>query len=338
MAYADLAAELAGTIPGLSPILAATHIRQAWREIRNERNWAFKTTQAALVCPAAITAGTATVAGATVTFDATATAALTPFLATIPLLTSLQIRFSAPPMTIGTPVSGSPLYRILAVTQPAPLIVTLDRAVAEPVLTPSGYMVYRAYLTPPVPDFSRWDSLVDYANGIAITGPRLTRSSVWFDAQDPQRSATNQAMYLGQVVATDPAGLNLYELWPHPTAGQTFLVTFRRTGPEFINPTDAQPDLIPDSLIMARALGWHSYIWAQANRGRFPALAKYDFSSLLSAVRQQYTIDLNTIRLQDDDLALQSVYDRGHLGSSRSHASDPPIGDAKYWQSHAIYW
>ena len=328
MAYADLAAELAGALPGLSPILAATFVRRAWREIRDEKNWAFKTGQAALVCPAAITTGTVarTQYSATLTCSAAATAALTPFVAGTPLLTAMQIRFAQ-----------GPLYRIVAAAG-SPLILTVDRPVIEATNALATYSVYRAYVAPPVADFARWDSLVDSANNITIAKDRLHKTSVWFDLRDPQRTDGTVASYLGSLLAS-PAGLPLYELWPHPMGGQTFLATFRRTGVGFLAPADVQPDYIPDSLIMARAYGWHGYPWAQANKGRFPPLQKTDFVALIAATRQQYALDLKTIVLQDDDLALETVYNQGHWGSTRRGGrAESPIGDAKYWQNHPITW
>lgn len=333
MAYADLAAELAGVIPGLSPLLAATYVRRAWREIRNENpHWSFKTAQASLILPAAITTGTVSRVqfSNVLTFSVAATAALVGYVSGTPLLTQMQIRFG-----------GGSIYRILTVTATNPnLVVTVDRPIVEATNALVAYSVYRAYVAPPVADFTRWDSLEDLANGITITGERLTRTSVWFDAQDPQRTSTGLASYLGALVANpNQNSLPLYELWPHATGGQTFLVTFRRTGAEFVNPGDLQPNVIPDSLIVARALGWHAYPWAHANKGRFPALLKTDFVSLITATRQQYALDLNTIRLQDDDLALESVYNRGHWGGGRRRGTGSGLlGDAGYWQSHPITW
>jgi hypothetical protein len=330
MAYADLAAELSGLIPGLSPILAATMVRRAWRDIRNERNWSFKTGQASLVCPAQIVTGTVALTqySATVTFSATATTALTPFVAGTPLLTQLQIRFS-----------NGPIYRIVAVTQTAPvIIVTLDRPVIEATNPAATYSVYRAYVSPPVADFVAWESFEDYANARTLKGNALTRTSVEFDVRDPSRSSAGTPDYLGFVVAETPTGVPLYELWPHPSGGCSFLVTFKRRGPEFVAAADAQPDVISDSLIMERALGWYGYHWAQANKGRFPVLQKSDFLTLIKDTQAQYLLDLNTHRLRDEDIALQSVYNRGHWGGGRSHRPDGPIGDAKYWQSHPIYW
>lgn len=331
MAYADLAAELAGVLPGISPILASTYIKRAWREIRDERNWSFKTAQAGLVCPLAIQTGTCAIVQTSnsIIFDATASTALGGFVTGVPLITQMQVRFG-----------GGPLYRMVTVTNIFPLTITLDRPVVEPTNVANSYLVYRAYVSPPVADFSRWDSLDDYANGITIAKDRLTRTSVYFDMMDPQRSNSNMAYYLGAIVA-DAVGLPLYELWPHPTQGQNFLVTYRRTGAEFNLPDDVQPAVIPDSLIMARAMGWHGGPWAKANQGRFDALKKIDITGLVTMARQQYALDLNTIRLQDDDLALDTVYNRGHWGGGRRGwrgDGNGPLGDAKYWQSHGIYW
>jgi hypothetical protein len=330
VAYADLAAELAGVLPGISPILASTYIKRAWREIRDERNWSFKTAQANLVCPTAIQTGTVNIVQASnsIVFDAAASTVLGGFVAGVPLITQMQVRF------------GGPLYRMLVVTNLFPLTITLDRAVVEPTNAAAAYSVYRAYVSPPVSDFSRWDSLDDYANGITIAKDRLTKTSVYFDMMDPQRLSTNMAYYLGAIVA-DATGLPLYELWPHPTQGQNFLVTYRRTGAEFNLPTDVQPAVIPDSLIMARSMGWHAGPWAKANQARFLGLKGIDVTGLVTMARQQYALDLNTIRLQDDDLALDTVYNRGHWGGGRRGwrgDGQGPIGDSKFWQSHAISW
>lgn len=328
MAYADLAAELAGTIPGLSPILAATYIRRAWRDIRNRKNWAFKTAQATLSLPAAITAGTAAIVqGSTsVTFSATALTALTSYLTGALTLTSLQVRFN-----------NGPLYRILALNPVyPPLVVTLDRPVTEATNAVSPYSVYRAYITPPVPDFSRWDSFEDLA-GNRIIGRRLSYSSVDFDRRDSQRTSFGIPSLLGAFMA-DAAGLPLYELWPHANTAQTWTVTFRRTGVDFTLPGDTQPILIPDSLIMSRALGWYGYVWAQANRSRVPDLAKVDFTALLQAERQSFEAELQTITVQDEDLALSRVYNRGRWGGGRDRRDTGPVGDASYWQSHPINW
>jgi len=328
VAYADLSAQLAGTIPGLSPILAATYVKQAWRDIRNVRAWSFKTGVATLVCPRQVTTGTVafTQYTSSVTFSAAATTALTPFIAGTPLLTSLQIRFSL-----------GPLYRILAITQNSPLIVTLDRPIQEATATLGTYTVYRAYVAPPVTDFQRWESFADTANQLDLKGPRLTRTSLEFDSRDPGRVNFGWASYLGSFVA-DAAGTILYELWPHPVDGQTFQVTFKRLGVEFSAPGDTQPLLIPDALISTRALGWYGYPWAQANKARIPDLRNTDFLTLIGLTRKQYQDDLVPVKMQDDELMLQSVYNRGHFVRGLRRSMDPPLGDAAYWQSHPIYW
>lgn len=328
MAYADLAAEVAGVLPGVSSLLAATFVTRAWRDIRNERNWSFKNGIATLICPPQVTTGTAawTQYGTSVTFSAAATTALTPYIAGTPLLTTLQIRFS-----------NGPLYRILTVTQPSPLIVTVDRPIIEATATAGAYSVYRAYVTPPVADFSRWDALQDFASQRTLTGARLTRSVTEFDRRDPGRTSMGEAAFLGVYTADATTGQVLYELWPHPSQGQTFLVTFKRFGPDFLLPTDTQPAVIPDALIVTKALGWYGYPWAQANKARIPDLKATDFLTLIQLTRQQYVSDLATIKTQDEELAPEWIYNRGHYVTS-PFRGDPPLGDAKYWQSHPIYW
>lgn len=329
MAYADLAAELAGTISGLSPILAATYVKRAWQDIVNERNWSFKTALATLVCPAQITTGTAawTQYTTTLAFSPAATTALTPFVGGTPAITDLQVRFS-----------GGPLYRIVAVLLASPLTVTVDRPISEATATVGTYQVYRAYIKPPVPDFSRWDSFDSYVWNRTRTGNALTKTSVDFDRMDPRRASSGPMTYLGSLIAdTSNALPALYEIWPHPMAGDTFTVTFKRNGPPFTLPTDIQPQVVPDSLIMARAMGWYGAVWGQANKSRIPDLKGIDFNVLIQEARARYKDDLRLIKLQDDDKALDSVYNRGHYGGGRSGVG-LPIGDAAYWQQHPITW
>ena len=328
MAYLDLTNELAGTIPGLSSILSATFVNRAWRAIRDERLWSFLVGTGTVVCPAQLTAGTVTVTqfSTTVTFDVAATAALVPFtvLGATPPLTALQFR-----------VNGQSLYRILAITATSPhLIVTIDQPFREGSGAGQRYQVYRAYVQAPVADFLKWSSLDDFQNGYAITKDRLSYSRAVFDRRDPQRQSQGLAYYLGEYQTDPVTGLPIWELWPHSVQGQTFVVEFRRQGPTFLLPGDVAPPIIPDTLIMERAQGWHGYPWAQANRGRFPQLGKTDFVELKLSAQKDYMRDLLIAKRQDDEIALQRVYNRGRLGSGGRQLAGP--ADARYWQSHPI--
>lgn len=240
-------------------------------------------------------------------------------------------------------LGGGQLYTCVSLTGNA---LSLDRVIQEPSGVNVGYQLYRAYVQPPSPDFIRWESFDDFANGFAITGDRLTRTRQEFDRRDPQRQSQGLAYFLGYLKADNLTGtspcaapngqLQTYELWPHPTSGQAFVVTYKRQGLPFSQPTDTQPSVILDSLIMDRALGWHGYPWVQANRGSFPQYAKTDLMALIKATRDGYFRQLMDVKRQDDEQGLQSVYSRGRGHGVRSGLAGP--ADAAFWQRHPITW
>jgi hypothetical protein len=326
VAFLDLAAELAGTLPGLSPALAESYVTRAWQDITRARHWSFLGADAVLVCPAAITAGTVhvTLGSTTVTADTAATTALTPAITATPPLTSLQFRLP----------TGS-LYSIAAVSAGPPVVLTLDRAFSEPTALTASYQIYRAYLTePPATDFMRWESLDDVQNQYAITGPRLTRSRVDIDRRDPARQSQGQARELAALRGTPTP---LWELWPHPTSGQTFLAFYRTNGgtPDYTDPTSTPPAIIPESLILHRALAWYGYPWAQVNKGSYPRYQRTELMGLLLEAKKSYEKELLEAKTEDDEVQLNSVYNRGWRGHARPRLAGL-LGDAAYWQSHPI--
>lgn len=353
MAYLDLVAELTGTLPGLSPLLAQKYINRAWGEVRDARLWSFLIVEGAVVCPPVVTTGTAAVVQYTdtVTLDAAASAALlaqTTFGA-VPGLTNMAIRF-------GTVPAVGQVYSIVAVdaTNPAALILTLSRIVVDSTDAAATIQVYRPYITPPIPDFLKWESLVDMTNAFTITRNRLNCTSADFDRRDPQRQCQGLAYYCGNflggysanpytaTVAPNPnveAGSNTYELWPHPTSGQTFWAKFRRKGTDFLSPADTQPSVIPDGLIINRALAWHAYPFAQANAGNFPAFKGVNWMQLILDAKATYRDELREAKRQDEEAAPQQVWNRGHGlragGGDITGVHDFPI-DSNYLQSHLV--
>ncbi len=331
--FLDLAAELAGTLPGLSPLLCETYCARAWEDVCAARLWSFLQRDAAIPLPVQVVAGTftATQFGTTVTADATATATLTPLITATPPLVGRQIR-----------LQGRSLYTITAATG-SPLVLTLDRVYQEPSGAGQAYQVYQAYIPAPAPDFLRWTSLDDYLNGYAIFGDRLMRSRAEFDRRDPQRQAQGLTYFLGQfTTGTSTALVGTWEFWPHPTQGQTFIAAYqsRGTTPDFTDETSALPDTIPSGLVMTRALGWYAYPWVQINRGGFPRYKGVDVMTLTADAKNQYTRLLIDAKRVDDEQALQTVYNRGRQGRGRRGFTSDVGGpaDARYWQSHGIHW
>lgn len=337
MAAGDLYSELSGYLPGLSPLLTEKFIQRAWRQIRDTRVWSFLTVDDSVVCPAQIIAGTIAIHKFvnTVTADATASAAI----AAVGL--SVEVPFTYLSFRFGSGAT-SQIYNIVDVdqTDPTALIFTLDRVVVEPTDATSAYICYRPYVAGPVSDFLRWISVVDMNNGWALN---LDYSSAAFDGVDPQRQAFGQAYNLGfYKPSTDTPSVPLYELWPGPTEGQNFYVRYRRIGTDFSSPTDVQPTLIPDQLIVQYALAYYAYPWARMNAGHFPALSKVNWSAAISDAmamihghRGTSNVGLlQEAKRQDDNQSVSSVWNRGH--HLRQGPKFPFPVDSNFIQSHLV--
>ena len=324
MAYADLAAALQGDIPALSYLLAQQHIRRAYRDILDARFWGFLAREAGYRFPPQLTTGTVAITQGSpnITLSATAAAAAaTLWPGGVAGLAAAQIRFN-----------GGSLYTINSASGTS---VVLDRGILEPSAATAGYQIYHAYLTAPT-DFKRWDALVDAANGITITGRALTMTQAGLDAQDPQRQSMGQAYYLAWVPpAAGVPNVNRYELWPHPTAEQTFLAHYRSAGATFSAAADVQPSVIPDALILQRAYGWYTYPWASANQARLPGLGvgKINWTTMTLEAKKAYQAEWSRAVMVDEAQYPQRVYNRGYgiRGSTTTM-----IGDAAFWQHHAL--
>lgn len=354
MALLDMVSELTGVLPGLSPMLAQRYVNRALTDIYNKRRWSFLVTDGVLVCPTQIVAGSANITQYTnsLILDAAASAAIASQLTVgaVPGIQQMQIRFGS------SPTNGQ-VYSIDAfdATVPAAIVLTLDRVVQEQTNTASPFQIYRCYVTPPVTDFLMWESIVDVANAIAIVGDRLRLTSWMLDRRDPQRAAQGLAYFLaswggdrisdpttGATVpnATVNASTPIYELWPHPTAGQTFYTRFRRRGEELINPTDELPDQIPETLVVTRALGWYAYPFAQANVSNFPTFKGANWPSMILQARAQFSEVLLDTKRNDNESQLQDVTSRGHglrTGRPFGRFGDMsyPI-DSDFIQSHLL--
>lgn len=334
-----MSSELTGLLPGLSPFLADTYINRAWRDIRDARQWAFLQEDAGIFCPVQTVTGTVSVVqfSATVTCDADASAALLAISLPAPLdLTALQIRFGGQ----GPASQTGQVYNIIAFddSTPTALVLTMDRVNMGPTNPTSSYQCYRCYITPTVQDFLVWQSVVDMTNAWQL---KLNYTSTAFDARDPQRQAQGLAYYVGAYHGNPESEPKpRYELWPHPTSGQTFLARYRRAGEDFATPASVPPVLIPEDLIMARALGYHAYPFAAANVSRFPAMKGANWIALIMDAKQNYRELLLQTKKQDNTQELSDVWARGHglMHNSRGGfkgMTNFPI-DANFMQSHLV--
>ncbi len=329
MSYGDLSAELSGYLPGISGYLSDDFIRRSYRKIRDARLWSFLITDDAVVCPTALNQGSFSIIqfNNQVTADAIASAAFATISPAILPPQFLQLRF------MGTSTT-SQIYNIVSVdtTVPTALVFTLGRVVMEATNATSPYLCYRCYVAAPVSDFLRWLSFVDMVNGWQLL---KDRTSTQFDAIDPQRQSMGQAYYLGSYQdSTDTPPIPMYELWPSPTQGQTFYVRYRRRGADFSAPTDVQPDMIPDDLILQAALGFYAYPWAMTNQGHFPAMQKVNWMNLIQDAKKTYFSILQEAKRQDDNQMMQSVINRGH--GLRDREAFPYPVDASFISSHLV--
>lgn len=339
MSFQSMSAELTGLLPGLSPFLADTYINRAWRDVRDARLWAFLQEDAGIFCPVQVTSGTVSITqfSATVVCDATASAALLAISLPSPLdLTALQIRFGG---SSGSAQVG-PVYSITAVdeTDPTAVELTLDRVVQQATDADAGYQCYRCYITPTTDDFLAWQSVVDMTNGWYL---RLNYTSSEFDRRDPQRQAQGLAYYLGAFKGNpEDEPKPRYELWPHPTSGESFYARYRRQGEDFSSPTDVPPVIIPESLIVQRTLAFYAYPWANINQQRFDGLKGVNWITQILEAKKQYQMQLLDAKRQDDNQELSTVFARGHglVTGSRGFKgmTNFPI-DSNFMQSHLVY-
>lgn len=322
-------------------MLVQTWVKRAWRAIRDKRVWGFLETDDAIVCPTQITVGTVNILqySNTVTANATASAAL------LPILTLIQVAPQFMSFRFGGLGATSQIYNIVSMDQsnPAALVFTLDRAVVEATNATSTYQCYRPYVAAPIPNFLRFVSFVDMLNGWAMN---LDYTSVYFDQVDPQRQSFGQAYNVGYYKASSDIAPNspvpIYELWPHPTDGQTFYVRYRTQGVDFSQPGDIQPLIIPDNLIVQWTLAKHAFPWARVNAGHFPAYAKINWTEAIRQINEEiHGVPGRRVGLlqdamrNDDNQSVQSILKRGH-GLRTGDGGFPFPIDANFIQSHLV--
>jgi hypothetical protein len=320
---ADLAAELSGQVPGYSPFLAQRDINRAWRDIVNRRTWSFLIKEGGFNAPVLITAGTVTIVqnSANVIADATATTALQAVAAATPPLTKYQFRIS----------SAGGIYNIVSWTVGTNTLV-VDRPILEASKVGASYMSYQCYFPGPPQalqsdgtyDFNRWISIFDPVNGYVI---KDGISKAWVDARDPQRSTTSLA-YRYFDYKPDSLGNQFWEFWPHPTSGQEYVCLYKARGLDFSQGLTTLPAVIPDSLLLDRALVKYVYRWCAMNAGRFPNLAKTNWAVMTKQGHDQWELDLQKTILEDENLAMQAIV------GPMNRWGMPPI-DSNFLQSHS---
>lgn len=315
-----------GDVPGLDFKKAQDCINYAWRDIREARRWSFLSSETSIDIPDKIVAGTASVTqfSDVVVGNATAKTAWDALTLNLPI-TYRQFR-----------VGSGPLYQIIAydsvgdsTTNPWNTngdagALRLERTYKEATDATETYQIYRAYFAMPA-DFLAFTQIKDIQNGRNLNLD-LTRSDLdnW---KDPQRLSFGYPSYVAAWTG-DPnnSGLPRFELWPHMFTAYSYVVRYERLGADFASDTESLPQIIPESLLLERALVY-ACKWANDNRGRYEPLKATDWRSSIGAHEIAYREMLGKSKIMDEELYPQDL-------SYEPEKFRKSAGNARYWQSH----
>lgn len=310
-------AEMRGAVPGYSALLARTHLREAWTDIRNMKGWSFQLGNGGFGTPPLTNQGSVTVTfgSPTVTGDEQATAqwAITGQFGS--LLTQQQFR-----------VGQSTIYNIIAYTAPvSPAIyatLTLDRPFTDTTIGATlGYSIYQCYYPVPVQDFIAWESVLDINNAIDLVTGTAKKNKDWVDANDPQRQIfSNPGSIIpygtDQRANSSTAGWMMYELYPQPQAQYAYQTWYSRRGADLVNPQDTVPFPITEHVVKTLARV-KAYEWlivkleaTKGSTGYVSSTAGIQFA--MQAAAAEAKGQLKELRMEDRDRVdmWYSVYNR----------------------------
>jgi hypothetical protein len=294
--------EMRGAVPGYSALLARTHLREAWTDIRNMKGWSFQLGNGGFGTPGLTEAGSVTVTfGAnTVLGDAQASAAWATASQAGSLLTQQQFRV----------IQGT-IYNIVAYTAPvSPSLfatITLDRPYYDTIAGADfGYSIYQCYYPVPVQDFIAWESVLDINNAIDLLTGTAKKNKDWVDANDPQRQIFSNP---GSIIpyGTDmrpnssTAGWMMYELYPQPQSRYAYQTWYSRRGADLVNPQDTVPFPIPEHLVkmLARV---KAYEWLMVKlQSEHPDRNVSAIQFAMGSTLKQATALLKEVRMEDRD-------------------------------------
>lgn len=315
MAFANMAFEVTGEIPGLPFPLAQTKLNEALGLIYDAQLWSFQMLENGWLTPGLLfpatggsqSSGTITTKAYNnqVIGDAVASAAWATYnsAGNLPLLTQVQIR--------------SPYYSLYNIigydttTNPPFGTFTLDRPWLEPPGALQAYMVYQAYFPVPVSDFKRFFEIRDTTNAAPLDYWTMSRKDLAIE--DPQRTNFDQPAFVvpfevdnrgaGTVNASATLGNMLYELWPHPLSILPYTFSYLRRGPQLVLPSDTVPYPLTEELVKFRAKEI-SCLWKEAQKGegiKRGSGADWRFLSEVNAA--EYKRCLKPISDRDRDMA-----------------------------------
>ncbi len=305
-----MARRMALEVPGLVDSYCGTLLNEALNLIYSEQYWSWQVQTSGWLTPGLLfpvggvgpsqSAGTitATPYQNTVVGDATASAQWLAYITagTLPLFTTLQIR--------------SPFYSIYSIiginaTNPAAIVLTLDRQWVDPGGSLLVYMIYQNYFAVPVPDFKRF------------LGPRdLTDNSpldFWSMSQqdlaelDPQRTNFSDPQYVvpwqtDQRPGSATFGNMLYELWPAQLSQEPYTFNFLRLGPTLINPGDTVPYPLTEECLLWRAKEC-AFLYKEAQKGEHMERGQgANWQFLAESAHEEFKKVMKPIKDRDADL------------------------------------
>lgn len=297
MSWQSMANELVGQAP-IDIQYALTLISRAWQAVQRNYQWSFlQDIDIAIPTIGQIFAGTVTLVRGlnTVVGDATAQAAWNAIGLVTPI-TTLQFR-----------IGSGTIYNIVAYN-PGSGTLTLDRLYVDP---PSGaaqaYAILQCYFNAPFQDFTWWDSFVDPVTGYSFD-TEMTRQEL--DDKDPQRLQNNTPVaVVPYQINTQPGnffGFPMYEMWPGPASGFTYVGKCFRAGAKFQNLSDNVAAQLGEDIVIEQAKQY-VYEWCEANRDKMPPAQRgADFRFLIGKCQKEY------IRLENGYINKDSAFSHFH--------------------------
>lgn len=322
MAFEDMTAELAGTIPRMSVLHAQQVVQRAWSRVRDSRLWSFHfVSDAPLYVPSAvpnpqqplINGGSVAVefGSKVVVPDTIAAAAFdrialaNPPLASPILGVGRQLRVGT---TNGLSTPTGPNYSI---TSWDGSVLTIDRPYGEWTAARAQYQVLKCYYAPPapppyvdlVPDlrFVKYDCFTNRNNGYSIFGPNLYWSQAQLNAIDPQRGGQGDA-YIVANYGRNQLGQQVVELYPNPVQFTTYYCTYFTRWAD-LSPEHGLPQVAYElaDMVMFEAKSLAAD-WALANVNTVPELGQTNWVNYRQTQMAEYKASMIQCFKQDDEI------------------------------------
>jgi len=185
---------------------------------------------------------------------------------------------------------NSPFYTATGISSPTRLI--LDKVIAQPAETTASYSLSLVY-TNFAPDLKMLISVVNLERRyrIIIHMPKDT-----IDYSDPHRTLT-QTTYMVVSHEVDPAGSQLYELYPRPISEQAIPFFYHYQFPPLEDDGDFLPNGIRSDVIVrlttADALVWPKHKIIEGGIYYDPAES--------TRLKQQAVMDIEAMEMEDDN-------------------------------------